>query len=187
NGEWVGAEGRNAFMIRDRDTLIRLQHTVDENWVPREIMGVLHIRDADGNELAPRTRQFFVEGPSDPKNLNTNFYFSVLAEEAQPGLSYWVELLEVENVDVSGLAEGVNVTPADYQLIGYELTPLEMKVMLVPIEYTYINPPTIVEPNEADVQLVHDDLLQTNPLQTVKLIVHEPYTSTNHITNLGQL
>src|SRR5690606_3902811 len=66
NGVRVGADGRNAYMIRDRDRLIRWQHTVDENWVPREIMGVLHIRTADGEELAPRTRQFMVEGPSDP-------------------------------------------------------------------------------------------------------------------------
>lgn len=187
DGEWVGADGRNAYMIRDRDTLIRLQHTVDANWIPREILGVLHLRTADGTELAPRTRKFFVEGPSDPKNLNTNFYFSVLAEEAQPGLSYWVELLEVEDVDVSGLAEGINVTPSGYEAIGYEKTPLEMKVVLVPIEYTYIDPPTLVEPTEADIELVRDDLLQTNPLQTVDLVVHEPYTYTQHITNLGQL
>ncbi|MFO7566013.1 MAG: hypothetical protein R6X02_25440 [Enhygromyxa sp.] len=188
DGEWVGAEGRNAYMIRDRDTLVRLQHTVDDNWIPRDIRGVLHIRDAEGNELPPRIRDVFVEGPSDPKNLNTNFYFSVLADEAQPGASYWVELLELEGqVDVSGLSEGVSVTPSGYQMIGYELTPLEMKVMLVPIEYTYIDPPTIVEPTEADIQLVHDDLLQTNPLQTVDIEVHEPYTYTQHITNLGQL
>lgn len=188
DGEWVGAEGRNAYMIRDRDTLIRVQHTVDANWVPREIRGVLHVRDADGNELLPRARQLFVEGPSDPKNLNTNFYFSIVAEEAQPGVSYWVELLEVDDsVDVSGLAEGINVTPPGYELVGYEQTPLEMKVVMVPIEYTYIDPPTIVEPTEADIQLVHDDLLQTNPLQTVDLVIHEPYTYTNHITNLGQL
>jgi hypothetical protein len=87
DGEWVGAQGRNAYMIRDRDTLVRLQHTVDPNWIPREIRGVLHIRDAEGNELPPRIRQIQIEGPSDPKNLNTNFYFSVLAEEAQPGTS----------------------------------------------------------------------------------------------------
>jgi hypothetical protein len=59
--------------------------------------------------------------------------------------------------------------------------------MLVPIEYTYIDPPTIVVPNEADLQLVHDDLLQTNPLQTVTLEVHEPYVYTSHLTNLGAL
>ncbi len=188
DGEWVGAEGRNAFMIRDRDTLVRLQHTVDENWVPREIRGVLHIRDADGNELEPRSRQFFVEGPSDPKNLSSNFYFSILAEEAQPGTSYWVELLEVDGeADLGSQIEGVNTTPAGYELLGYELTPLEMKVMLVPIEYTYIDPPTLVAPTEADVQLVHDDLLQNNPLQTVTVEVHEPYVYDSQITNLGQL
>lgn len=188
DGEWVGAEGRNAFMIRDRDTLVRLQHTVDENWIPREILAVLHVTDAEGNELAPRSRQVFVEGPSDPKNLNTNFYFSIIAAEAQPGASYWVELLEVDDsADLSSQAEGINVTPPGYELLGYEMTPLEMKVMLVPIEYTYIDPPTLVAPTEADVQLVLDDLLQTNPLQSVTLEVHEPYLYDNQITNLGQL
>jgi hypothetical protein len=188
DGEWVGAAGRNAYMIRDRDTLIRLQHTVDENWIPREIRAVLHIRDSQGNELPPRIHQRFVEGPSDPRNLNTNFYFSVLADEAQPGTTYQVELLDIDGpLDTSGLSEGVNLTPPNFQQIGYELTPLEMKVVLVPIEYTFIHPPTLVEPTEADIQLVHDDLLQTNPLQIVDIVVHEPYTYTQQITNLGQL
>ena len=187
-GEWVGPTERNAFMIRDRDTLIRLQHTVDPEWVPREITGVLHLTDPDGNELDPRIRTFFVEGPSDPKNLSSEFYFSILAEEAQPGVEYWIELLETdEDFDGGALAEGVTTTPSDFELIGYEQTPLEMKVMLVPIEYTYIDPPTLVDPTEADIQLVHDELLQNNPLQSVELEIHEPYLYDNHITNLGQL
>ncbi|PRQ10060.1 zinc-dependent metalloprotease family protein [Enhygromyxa salina] len=191
DGEWVGPGDRNAFMIRDRDTLVRLQHTVDENWIPREIIGVLHIRDeVSGEELATRTRPLVVEGPSDPKKLDSEFFFSILADEAQPGLSYWVELLEAGGaVDpgVEALSEGVNVTPDDFELVGYEQTPLEMKVMVVPIHYTWVDPPTLVEPTEADLQLVHDDLLQTNPLQTVTLTLHEPYEYTNHLTNLGSL
>ena len=187
DGEWVGAEGRNAFMIRDRDTLIRTQHVVDDGWIPRDITGVLHLRDAEGNELTPRSRTFFVDGPSDPRNLTTNFFFSILAEEAQPGLSYWVELIDASGVDTGDLEAGTNVTPAGYELIGYELTQLEMKIMLVPIHYTWIDPPTLVEPTEEDLQLVHDDLLQMNPLQTVTLELHEPYEYDSRITNLGQL
>jgi len=189
NGEWVDGPGRNAYMIRDRDTLVRLQHVVDENWIPREIMGVLHIRDADGVELPTRTRTLFIEASSEPSKFATNFYFSVAAAEAQPGTSYWVELLEVSGaIDLSSLSEGVNVTPPNFRLIGYELTPLEMKIVLVPIEYTFINPPTLVEPTEADIQLFHDSVLETNPLQTVSLEVHEqPYVWTTQLTNLGSL
>jgi hypothetical protein len=188
DGAWVGAAERNAFMIRDRDTLIRTQHVVDEGWIPREVTGVLHLIDVDGNELAARSRTFMVAGDSDPRDITTEFYFSVLADEAQPGLAYWVELLEATNTDVAGLAEGVNTTPQEgFQLIGYEQTALEMKVMVVPINYTYIDPPTLVELNEADLTAIGDDLLQTNPLQTVTLTVHEPYEYTNQLTNLGQL
>jgi hypothetical protein len=187
NGAWVGPTERNAFMIRDRDTLVRVQHVVDEGWIPREITGVLHLLDAEGNELTPRTRTFVVGGDSDPRDLTTEFYFSVLASEAQPGLAYWVELLEASDTDVSSLEEGVNTTPEGFELVGYEQTALEMKVMLVPINYTYIDPPTLVELTDADLVAIGDDLLQNNPLQSVTLTVHEPYVYTNHLTNLGAL
>ncbi|MFV8749423.1 hypothetical protein ACNOYE_02600 [Nannocystaceae bacterium ST9] len=187
-GEWVGAEGRNAYMIRDRDTLIRLQHTVQPGWVPREIVGVLHLRTAEGVELEPRTRKVMIEADSDPKNLNTEFYFSIVADEAKVGLSYWVELRETSpEFDAGEATQGVVVTPPDYAEIGYEQTTLEMKVMLVPIEYTYIDPPTTAIVTESDLQLVADDLLQENPLQKVTLQVHEPHVYSQQITNLGQL
>lgn len=188
NGEWVGAEGRNAYMIRDRDTLIRLQHTVGEDWVPREIVGILHLQTADGVELATRERRLVVEGSSDPKSLNSAFFFSVLASEAKPGLRYWVELREASaDFDSGGATEGIAVTPPDYGQIGYEQTALEMKVVLVPIEYTYIDPPTTAVITDSDLELVANDLLETNPLQTVTLEVHETYQYTQQITNLGSL
>jgi len=188
DGEWVGGDGRNAFMIRDRDTLIRLQHKVTPGWVPREIEGVLHLRTADGEDLPNRRRQFMVEEDSDPLSISSSFYFSILADEAQPGLTYWVELLEVDDGTLAGDAvEGLTTTPSDFELVGYETTALEIKVMLVPIEYTYFDTPTLVEPNEADLQLLHDELLQQNPLQTVTFELHEPYVYDNHLTNLGAL
>ena len=35
NGDWVDGTGRNAAMTRDRDTLIRVHHTLAEGWTPR--------------------------------------------------------------------------------------------------------------------------------------------------------
>ncbi len=187
-GEWVGAEGRNAYMIRDRDTLIRLQHTVGDGWVPREIVGILHVQDAQGVELEPRVRRFMVEGNSDPKNLATEFYFSILAAEAKPGARYWVELREASpDFDAGAAVQGIATTPPDYGQVGYEQTTLEMKVLLVPIEYTYIDPPTTAIVTESDLQQVTDDLLQTNPLQKVTVTVRDSVEYTQQITNLGQL
>lgn len=73
DGAWVGPEGRNAYMIRDRDTLVRLHHRVHEGWVPREIVAILHLIDANGVELEPRIARRFIEADSDPKNLNDQF------------------------------------------------------------------------------------------------------------------
>lgn len=187
-GEWVGAEGRNAYMIRDRDTLVRVHHRVHEGWVPREIVGILHLQTADGELLEPRVARRVIEADSDPKNLNTQFYFSVVAAEAKPGLRYWVELREGSlTPEVGGASSGIATTPADFGLVGYEETALEMKVVLVPIEYTYIDPPTIAVVTDSDKQIVADALLQTNPVQSVDVQVHEPYLYTQQLTDLGAL
>lgn len=188
DGAWVGPEGRNAYMIRDRDTLVRLHHRVHEGWVPREIVAILHLIDANGVELEPRIARRFIEADSDPKNLNDQFYFSVVGVEAKPGLRYWVELREGSLApEVGAATAGIATTPPDYGVIGYEETTLQMKVMLVPIEYTFIDPPTLATVTESDEKIVNDALLQTNPLQEVQIEVHEPYLYTQQLTDLGAL
>lgn len=182
---------RNAFLVSQRDTLIRFQHVIDDPaaWIPREIVGFLHVLPADGSPEIVRERRFFVEGDSDPRSLPTNFYFSLLASEAQVGTEYWIELREGDaSLDVSGMGEGVAMAPAEPAAFGFETSPLELKVMLVPVDYQWPDPPRLAIPTADDVQLFHDQLLMQNPLQSIDIRVRdEPLVYDERVTNLGEL
>ena len=187
---FVGPGDRNAYLVSDRDTLIRFQHVIDDptTWIPRELGGVLHIYPPDGEEVV-RERRLFVEGNSDPRDLGTNFYFSLLADEAKTGTKFWLELREVESeLDLSGFGEGVNTAPVEPEFVGFEAATQVMKVMFVPVDYTWIDPPRLVVPTAEDIALFHDDLLQQNPAQTIEITIREePLIWDQQLTDLGDL
>ena len=190
---YIAAEDRNAFLVRERDTLIRFQHRIHdpEAWVPRELTGALHIILPDGEEVV-RLRTLFIEADSDPRNLLTNFYFSLLADEAQIGAQFWLELRETDpSFDqdlLADLDEGVNVAPTEAQPLGFEDTDLRFEVVLVPVDYRGIEPPTFPDITEEDVQLLHDHLLQQNPVQSINITIRdEPMVWDEQLTNLGDL
>ena len=188
---WIAAEDRNAKLVRDRDTLIRFQHVIDDPgaWIPRDITGFLHIYPADGSEELIRERTFFIDEDSDPRSLETNFFFSVVAEEAKPGTQFWLELRESDAaIDVSGLSPGVTEAPTQPEDIGFEETSLELKIMFVPVDYRYPEEWRYPDITEDDIQLFHDYLLQQNPVQTIDIQIRdEPLIYSQQISNLGQL
>jgi hypothetical protein len=187
---FVGPSDRNAYLVHSRDTLMRFQHVLDDPaaWIPRELTGLLHIYLPNGEEIV-RERRLFVEADSDPRNLGTNFYFSLLAAEAQVGTRFWLELRESDgDLDVSGLGEGVSVAPVEPQPIGFEAATQTLKIVFVPVDYQYPDPPRLAAPTAEDIQLFHDELLQNNPVQTVEITVRdEPMVWDQQLTNLGDL
>jgi hypothetical protein len=186
-GQWVGPLERNAPLVAGRETLIRLQHTVIVTWVPREIGAILYLRDAQGNELSPRGQTLLVEGSSDPDDLDTQFHFTLSAAESQAGLSYHVRLVDVSGSDQFGLPPSINTTPDDYALVGYEPDPVELHVVLVPFAYTYPNTPTYPTLDDADLQLIADELYQAHPVQSVNLEVRAAYEQSGQINHPGEL
>jgi hypothetical protein len=188
DGALVPVEQRGAPLVRDRDTLVRVDHTLDDPdaWIARELVGILHIQPAFGAERR-RTRSLFVEGDSDPRRLSTSFYFSLLAEEAQPGTQIWIELREADaSLDTSSLGPGASATElAD---LGFDPAHLALRVVLVPVRYEALDPPREPDLDAEDLALFHDYLLQQNPVQTVELSVREqPIVRTEALTNLGSL
>jgi hypothetical protein len=192
NGDvFVGPGDRNAYLVHSRDTLVRFQHVIEDpdNWIPRELTGLLHIYPPDGGEEVVRERPLFVEENSDPRNITTNFYFSLLADEARVGTRFWLELRESDgDLDVSALGEGVSESPVEPELIGFEAATQTMKVVFVPVDYTWIDPPRLAAPTAEDLALFHDDLLQQNPVQTIEITVREePMIWDQQLVNLGDL
>lgn len=189
---YIQAEDRSAYLVSSRDTLIRFQHVIDdpETWIPRELVGILHIYPPgdDGDELI-RERRMFVEADSDPRNITTNFYFSLLASEAVVGTRFWLELREGDpDIDVSALSEGLVAAPVDPEPFGFESSPQQMRVVIVPVDYRYPDPPRLASLSADEVQLFHDELLQQNPLQTIDIQIRdEPLVWDEQLTNLGEL
>lgn len=188
DGQLVPLEQRNAKLIRSRDTLVRVHHRIDDAaaWIPRELTGILHIAPPDGPELV-RTRTFVVEADSDPRKLGSSFYFSLLADEALPGTTIWIELRETDaNLDVSSLSPGLSTT--EVAAFEFEDTALELHVVLIPVRYEYLDPPREPDITQEDLALFHDFLLQQNPVQNVRLEVRaEPIVRTEQLSNLGSL
>jgi hypothetical protein len=191
---FVGPSDRNAYLVSERDTLLRFQHVIDDPaaWIPRELTGLLHIYPPgypDDAEEIVRDRSFLIEANSDPRNITTNFYFSLLAAEAQVGTQFWLELRETDaDLDVSALGEGVSVAPVEPQLIGFEAATQVMKVVFVPVDYQWLDPPRLPVITDADIELFRDDLLQQNPAQTIEISVREePLVFNEQLTNLGDL
>ncbi|PRP95108.1 hypothetical protein ENSA7_74220 [Enhygromyxa salina] len=188
---YLGPDQRNAYLVRDRDTLVRFQHVIEDPtaWIDRDLTGFLHVYPADGGEEIISQRKLFVTADSDPRNLDTNFYFSLLAKDAKPGAEFWLELRESDKaIDVSGLSEGVSAAPAEPEPFGFETTPLELELVIVPVDYQWPDPPRYPDITAEDLQLFHDLLLQQNPVQTINISIRdEPLVWDERITNLGSL
>ena len=189
--DYLPPDQRNAYLVRDRDTLIRFQHVIDDPaaWIDRDLTGFLHVYPADGGEELVSERKLFVTADSDPRNLDTNFYFSLLAEDAKPGSGFWLELRESDAaIDVSGLNEGVSAAPLVPEGFGFEDTQLELEVMIVPVDYQWPDPPRLPDITDEDLQLFYDALLQQNPVQKINIQIRdEPMVYDERITNLGSL
>ena len=189
---YFGPDERNAHLVRNRDTLVRFQHVIDdpERWIPRELTGILHIvpPGEDPTELL-RVRTIFVDGDSDPRKLGENFFFSLLADEALPGTRFWLELRESDGgIDVSSLDEGRASVPSEPLEIGFEPTDLEIEVVIVPVDYQWVDPPRYPDITDEDIQIFHDELLQQNPVQDIEISIRdEPLVWDEQLSNLGSL
>ena len=185
DGQWVGGADRLGFLIASRDSLMRIHYTVDEDWVPREIDARLTLRFPDGSEVTLTDRRM-VEHDSIAKNFNGPFWFGLAASDGYTvaGTEYQIELWEVTPGAGDAYEEGANVNPAEgSRLIGFELVPMEIKSLLVPITYNG----TTANLDEATTETVLDNLYEQNPATAILYDVHEPYVYSQQLTDLGQL
>src|SRR5690606_21669035 len=153
NGQWVGPEGRNAPLVKGRNTVIRVYVDVDEaTWVQRDIEARLsiHLPDDTVETLSEITT---IAADSSTTSLQSNFLFGVVGEWMVPGVEYQVQLFEAGTgwEDLPEAAEPPS-TPAEPGLLGVEATELDMKVVLVPVDYSGPGCNATVEPTEETLQ-----------------------------------
>lgn len=184
-GDWVDGSQRLGYLIASRDSLMRIHYSVDEDWVPREIEARLTLGSPDGTTQT-LSQVKMVEGSSQPYSIDGTFWFGLVADVGQTvaGTSYQIELWETEPGAGGSLEEGLHTNPADgRQLIGFESVPMQIKVVLVPIEYNG-KVPNLSE--EVQAQVVNN-LYEQNPTTEILHEVHAPVPYTSQLNNLGSL
>jgi hypothetical protein len=190
DGEWVDGANRNTYLLSDRDTLIRVHFTVADGWEAHDIKAVLTVQ-APGGEPSIHEQEIEVTGDSSPTALNRTFYFGLVAElgETLPGTTYQVELFAKDTEQDPAMPQGDAINPAaGPNQIGLEDTPLQMKVMLVPIHYTGDGKDLLPDLTDENVAKLIDGLYEQNPTREVIWQIRpQPVEYTNYLSQLGSL
>lgn len=167
---WVGADGRNAPLPKNRDTAIRVYVDVDEAvWVQRDIEAVLHLYLPDGTEET-LSETVTIAADSSETSLQSGFLFGALAEFMVPGVEYQVELLETGD-GWQDLPEPATPprSPAEPGFVGIEDADLNMRVVMVPVDYTGPGCSRMVDVSDETLARYEDAMYQMNPLVSIDL------------------
>lgn len=180
DGAWVGPEGRNSPIPQGRDTALRVYVDVDDDiWVQRDIEARLYVHLPDGT-VETMSLVETIAGDSSTTSFQSGFLFGVIAAWMVPGVEYQVELFEA-GTGWEGLPEAAEppATPAEPGLIGAEDTALEMKVVMVPVDYSFGGCTTSITRDDATLQPYADSIFQQNPLVNLDIQWREPYSVTD--------
>ena len=174
DGAPVGGALRKAYIPKDRDTLFRVFVDIPDGWTPRPIEARL-ILSGGGVDIT-HTQTLTIEADSFAGELNTTFYFGVEAEHMVPGLKYQVELWEAAPGQESlpePLVPAVALQDGP-SFVGVESALAEMRVMLVPVDYSNDGCNKVVD-GEAHRKGFEDALFQQNGISRLEFQIHAPY------------
>ncbi len=174
-------EDYNTRVISGRRTLVRGFWSLHANFEPRDIMGRLTIDYPDGTQVEQDFVQF-VEGESSDGAGASSFQWLLEPEQVVPGITYRARLFEMPGSDAPGeLSDPPPIVPlaGPGSLELYDV-PLQLRVVLVPVQHEFEGCVSAPEITDADVDAMRQQLEQNNPVQQAQLEVREPmvYTET---------
>ncbi|MEZ4381691.1 MAG: hypothetical protein R3A79_10095 [Nannocystaceae bacterium] len=188
DGAEVGGAGRNAYVVPRRDTLIRVYVDVADDWVEREIEGRLTLVQTDGTEKVI-SELFMISEDTRDSGITTGPYFGVEAGDMLPGVKYKVSLWETQaGYETEPEPVPAPMLPVDGStaFVGVEDSYQSMRVVLVPVDYSYGDCEAVVDGDEVQGPF-HTALLQQNPVENLELEVHAPYKVTYDMTKYNGL
>jgi hypothetical protein len=186
NGAEVGGADRNAFIPRERDTLVRVYVDTPDDWVERELEARL-VLSVDGVDTT-LTQKAVVKGDSSDNNLASGFYFGVPKEQMLPGLRYQVSLWETQpgQESLPEPAEPARSPLSGTAFVGVETERAELRVVLVPIDYSFGGCSKVVD-GEEHRKAFEDAIFQQNGIQSLEFSIHAPYKVAFDMTNFNGL
>lgn len=188
-GQWIGPADRTSSVYSGRTTLIRVPWQPAEDFEPREIEAHLIIDSSVHEQPLVVKQTKMISEPSHPGSLDRNFAWVVPGEEMVAGLKFRVELYEVnDNHADEPEPDPLPITPTGgSELLGIEEFPMELKVVLVPVDYTSDgNCKTLAVPDETQAAQFEQWLFERNAVQNVDFRIHEtPIVRTGTLTTLS--
>lgn len=190
DGGEVGPGDRAAPLIANRITLIRAFWTVPDDWQPREIEGRLIVRHADGTEET-LSNTAVVDGPAFEGELGRSFYWGLMADQAQPGIKYRVELYETtpdHDDDPEPATPPMLPVDGSTAFVGIEDSYLVLKTVVVPFVYDDgAGCSTTPDISDETMQLFQDLIYMQNPIDRLDFELHEPIVWDTPLTAFGEL
>lgn len=184
DGVEVAPADYNTRLISGRTTLLRAYWTLHADFSPREIIGRLVADYPDGTQLV-QDFPLVVEG--DSGDGGASFQWLLQPDQVVDGTLYRVRLLEADPEAATGeVSDPPPVLPlAGRGTLGIYTAPLEMEVVLVPVEHQFDGQVCTPQISEADVEQLARALEQNNPVQQAILTVREPMPYTDPIGSSG--
>ena len=190
DGQLIPVDQRTGGLVKDRDTLIQVFWSIPGNWQARPITFKLHVRDIDGGlVLYEQTRM--IAGPPSPGSTDGAMTFAFPADSFTGNLEFYVELWEGEggHEGVPASSEAPAAPAGGMQPIGVTDEPMEAKVILVPVQYSYGNCNTdttnVINNNY---QAFYDWFFAQNPIHTLDLSIYQGAIELDtQLTTLSQI
>jgi hypothetical protein len=168
--DWVGPTGgREGRLVSGRDTIIRVYHEIDPDWVERDIEARLEVTLNGGEVVEFKAQKTIVTDTSD-NYLEGGLWFGLPAAQGytDPAVKFQVSLWEVEPGG-EDLPEHNTIAPASGpELVGFESIPMEMNVVYVPFTF---NGTTPAVDDEAKMTIINNEIYQTEPIQTLNTTI----------------
>lgn len=188
-GAEVGGEGRTAFLLARRPTLMRAFWSLAEDWEPREIEARLRLHFPDGTEEVLTDRKL-IDRDSSERVLSDSFFFGVVSEKAVPGLKYDVELYETGPgfEEVTAAPHGARLPTEGTAYVGIEDSYQVLKAVVVPFDYDDGEGCSgLPDISEETMQLFQDYMYQMNPIERLDFEVHAPVPWNQPLNNFNEL
>lgn len=182
----VAPEDYNTRVISGRRTLVRGFWSLHANFEPRDVMGRLTIGYPDGTTVEQEFVQF-VDGESSDGAGAASFQWLLEPEEVVPGMTYRARLFEMPGSEAPGeLSDPPPVAPLSGPgTLGLYDIPLQIRVVLVPVQHEFEGCTQAPDITEADVEAMRMELEQNNPVQEALFEIREPMVYTETIGNGG--
>jgi hypothetical protein len=176
DGAWVDGSGRNAPLVKNRNTAFRVYLDVDDaSWVPRTLEARLTITQSDGRESSYQ-EVGQIDNDSSTTSLQSNILLGAVGDDMQPGARFQVELFEAGTgyealPEASEPPRALDDGPAE---IGIEPSDQRMRLVIVPVDYSFGSCTTSIELTPEALQPYEDAMFQENPLEAIEIETRAP-------------